>query len=52
MERVELTTKSFKAVKWSGTASEFEMSEVDDEMERNEIALHIAEDSLEYAERH
>ncbi len=56
-ERVELLSKSYKegakAVKWSCTGSpEFEMSEVEDDMERGtQITLHIAEDTLEYAER-
>ncbi len=56
-DRVVLTTKSFKegakAVEWSCTGSpEFEMSEVDSDMDRGtEIVLHISDDTIEYAER-
>ncbi len=56
-DRVELISKSFKegtkAVKWSCTGSpEFEMSEVDDEMERGtKITLFISDDTAEYADR-
>ncbi|MFR9650480.1 MAG: molecular chaperone HtpG [Rikenellaceae bacterium] len=55
-ERVVLTTKSYKdakAVRWSCTGSpEFEMEELDGDYPRGtQIVLHLAEDSMEYAEK-